>query len=286
VHARDPLADFFTATPRRSAGLSGRGGLHGEVDLILEQLRVPATLDADGDWHIDSDVGPFLLVVDEGGELVLIQKIGEVEDGLEDSSVGMNFLLRMNFEARGACFAMLEDDEDGELFVLTARLPAGGVTREAVEGMVADAMRLSRRLEEVAGDPAEAAPAAETIEYEALAGGPAEAEAPPGGEGFAVADARLAEAEAAHTVDADDPQPKAAEAAHPTEAEAASTEAEASHLEAAEEERRSPAAATPAGSATATAATDSAPADWYPDPKGEARLRYWDGSAWTDHTAA
>jgi hypothetical protein len=27
------------------------------------------------------------------------------------------------------------------------------------------------------------------------------------------------------------------------------------------------------------------PADWYPDPKGVKRLRYWDGSAWTDHTA-
>lgn len=27
------------------------------------------------------------------------------------------------------------------------------------------------------------------------------------------------------------------------------------------------------------------PADWYPDPKGEARLRYWDGESWTDHTA-
>ncbi len=29
-----------------------------------------------------------------------------------------------------------------------------------------------------------------------------------------------------------------------------------------------------------------APADWYPDPKGEARLRYWDGTDWTTHTAA
>lgn len=30
----------------------------------------------------------------------------------------------------------------------------------------------------------------------------------------------------------------------------------------------------------------SAPvADWYPDPQGEKRLRYWDGSAWTDQTA-
>lgn len=27
------------------------------------------------------------------------------------------------------------------------------------------------------------------------------------------------------------------------------------------------------------------PADWYPDPRGEARLRYWDGSAWTSYTA-
>jgi uncharacterized RDD family membrane protein YckC len=33
------------------------------------------------------------------------------------------------------------------------------------------------------------------------------------------------------------------------------------------------------------AAPGSPPADWYPDPKGEARLRYWDGSTWTDHTA-
>jgi Protein of unknown function (DUF2510) len=28
-----------------------------------------------------------------------------------------------------------------------------------------------------------------------------------------------------------------------------------------------------------------AKADWYPDPKKEARLRYWDGQAWTDHVA-
>ncbi|WP_062465592.1 DUF2510 domain-containing protein [Demequina maris] len=33
------------------------------------------------------------------------------------------------------------------------------------------------------------------------------------------------------------------------------------------------------------APVDAKPADWYPDPKGEARLRYWDGAAWTDHTA-
>jgi hypothetical protein len=26
-------------------------------------------------------------------------------------------------------------------------------------------------------------------------------------------------------------------------------------------------------------------ADWYPDPRGEKRLRYWDGTQWTHHTA-
>jgi uncharacterized RDD family membrane protein YckC len=30
---------------------------------------------------------------------------------------------------------------------------------------------------------------------------------------------------------------------------------------------------------------EGAKADWYPDPHGQARLRYWDGSQWTDHTS-
>jgi len=32
-------------------------------------------------------------------------------------------------------------------------------------------------------------------------------------------------------------------------------------------------------------AAGPAAADWYPDPQGQKRLRYWDGSAWTEHTA-
>jgi len=28
------------------------------------------------------------------------------------------------------------------------------------------------------------------------------------------------------------------------------------------------------------------PPGWYPDPQGQARLRYWDGNAWTDQTSA
>lgn len=27
------------------------------------------------------------------------------------------------------------------------------------------------------------------------------------------------------------------------------------------------------------------PAAWYPDPRGEARMRYWDGDVWTEQTA-
>jgi Protein of unknown function (DUF2510) len=26
-------------------------------------------------------------------------------------------------------------------------------------------------------------------------------------------------------------------------------------------------------------------AGWHPDPHGQARLRWWDGSQWTDHTS-
>lgn len=29
----------------------------------------------------------------------------------------------------------------------------------------------------------------------------------------------------------------------------------------------------------------SVPAGWYPDPNGQPLQRYWDGAAWTDHTA-
>lgn len=39
-----------------------------------------------------------------------------------------------------------------------------------------------------------------------------------------------------------------------------------------------------AGTAPEPVAALPAP-DWYPDPLGEAGLRYWDGQAWTEHTA-
>jgi hypothetical protein len=45
------------------------------------------------------------------------------------------------------------------------------------------------------------------------------------------------------------------------------------------------AAPAPAAAAPAPPASGGQPADWYPDPRGEKRLRYWDGGQWTDHTA-
>lgn len=42
--------------------------------------------------------------------------------------------------------------------------------------------------------------------------------------------------------------------------------------------------AIPAAPARPTAPI--APAGWYPDPQGQARLRYWDGRAWTGQTSA
>jgi hypothetical protein len=44
-------------------------------------------------------------------------------------------------------------------------------------------------------------------------------------------------------------------------------------------------AAAPAAQSAPAAGGGAAKADWYPDPRGEKRLRYWDGSQWTDHTA-
>ena len=46
-----------------------------------------------------------------------------------------------------------------------------------------------------------------------------------------------------------------------------------------------PAAAPVQPPAPVQPAVPQAPADWYPDPSGKKRLRYWSGSAWTDHTA-
>jgi hypothetical protein len=43
-------------------------------------------------------------------------------------------------------------------------------------------------------------------------------------------------------------------------------------------------AATPASEPAAAESSGPAPG-WYPDPQGQKRLRYWDGSRWTEQTA-
>jgi len=45
------------------------------------------------------------------------------------------------------------------------------------------------------------------------------------------------------------------------------------------------AAAQPAPATTPTQAAADAASGWYPDPWSQSRLRYWDGQAWTGHTA-
>lgn len=43
--------------------------------------------------------------------------------------------------------------------------------------------------------------------------------------------------------------------------------------------------ATPVAPAAAAPATPSVPAGWYADPANRYELRYWDGSAWTEHVS-
>jgi uncharacterized RDD family membrane protein YckC len=45
-------------------------------------------------------------------------------------------------------------------------------------------------------------------------------------------------------------------------------------------------AGQPAFSAPPPPSQGAQPAAWYPDPHGQARLRYWDGERWTEHTSA
>ncbi len=50
----------------------------------------------------------------------------------------------------------------------------------------------------------------------------------------------------------------------------------------------SPTASAPQAAAPVTASTSTAPAvpaNWYKDPSGRFELRYWNGSAWTEHVS-
>jgi len=89
----------------------------------------------------------------------------------------------------------------------------------------------------------------------------------------AIADAVVVEAEAMNVVD--EPAGWAA-APEGDDSGAAETPAEAPTAEAAPAEQ---------ASETAPAADAAVPAGWYADPSGRFELRYWDGSAWTEHVS-
>jgi hypothetical protein len=127
-----------------------RAGLHGRVDAILAELGIEPALDGDGDWRIETEVGPFMLVVDrDNGDLVALQTIRSIDGPLAEEAELMHMLLQLNVEAGGARFGAVSG-RDANLLVLSARVAATGVSREAVETMLADATRLSRRLDELA----------------------------------------------------------------------------------------------------------------------------------------
>ena len=127
-----------------------RAGLHGRVDGILAELGYTPELDGDGDWRIDTDAGPFMLVVDrENGDLVAIQTIRAIEGPLAEEAELMHMLLQLNVEARGASYGAVTG-RDANLLVLSSRVAADEVSRERVEAMLHDATRLSRRLDELA----------------------------------------------------------------------------------------------------------------------------------------
>ena len=44
-------------------------------------------------------------------------------------------------------------------------------------------------------------------------------------------------------------------------------------------------AASTTATTASSGATPNVPADWYKDPSGRFELRYWNGSAWTEHVA-
>ena len=47
-----------------------------------------------------------------------------------------------------------------------------------------------------------------------------------------------------------------------------------------------PVVTNPVNTSVASSVGDAAaPADWYPDPAGRFELRYWNGSAWTEHVS-
>jgi len=260
----DPLDEFYAASPRHSAALGGRSGVHAQVDSALNELQVPATLDQDGDWKLQTDVGPFLLVVDkENSDVVAIQTIQSMESKAKNSADEMHVLMALNFEARGLARFGVVKDNDQNLLVLTARLAPDDLSAQSVHGLLRDCFRLSRRVDELLGNEPKQPPAQTQAE-------PPPPEQPP------------VEAPAAATV-FEQPVPEAPPAdslsGYPPPAVAEPQAADPPPAEPA------PEYPPPAAPAPPEPQPELPPANWYPDPYYQARLRYWDGQSWTEHVA-
>jgi hypothetical protein len=292
TNGADPLAEYFVATARQSPGLAGRGEVRGQVDAILNELRIPAVVDKDGDWKLTTDVGPFILMVDgESSDLIAVQTIQSMEKKVKNSSDEMYVLLALNFEARGLARFGTVKDSGQDLLVLTARLAPETISSVSVEGMLTDCFRLSRRVDELLGNE------------------PPQAPAQPGG--WQAADAAIAQAEAAPAAPL--PPPQAAPSAEPPPPEEAPVHAPAAETVFAqpvppaaeappaeappaepdpgldfpppEVQEPEPTYPPPAQTEPPPPQQELPPANWYDDPYQQARLRYWDGQSWTQHVA-
>ncbi len=161
-------------------------------------------------------------------------------------------------------------------------------------------------------DAADAAPAADEAPAGTDAGAEIAATAEPAGWGAApaaattepavetAADAEVAETPAAADAEVTDRQPEAdvtperaaddeptVQVPSRTEAATAGAEAGTPVDTAAEPDTstESPAAEEPEADEPAAVDESAVPAGWYADPSGRYELRYWDGSAWTEHVS-
>jgi hypothetical protein len=168
----DPLAPFFVAKPRRPSDLGRRDGVRGRLDLLLNELGVPATLDPEGDWRCEADPGDFLLLLDKtNGELAYIEPLETLTKKPKHYADAMLAMMRLNLRSTGTCFAVF-DDGPVMRFVLISRLKPEKFDREGLEGMLAGALAYSRHVNEVLEiqEPAPAQEAAAAPAQTAAAG--------------------------------------------------------------------------------------------------------------------
>jgi hypothetical protein len=220
--AADPLARFYSPTGRKSPDLSGRKGIWGHVDALLNHLGVPAEIDPDGDWLLPTEVGQFTLFVrDVDQRLIIRQKVMTIDSSLADYSTDVQLLMLLNLECEGVAFASQGGPDETIMVVLTGQVPWEGLDADRLARLLEAAFGMSRELDDALTDETNS-------EVDSDRDGAA-AEAKP------------------------EPEPE-------------------------------PDASSPPADPSLNGHGSWA-ANWYDDPRGEARLRYWDGSTWTDHTA-